>query len=228
MSVPAKVPVGLLVKVALAALAVGAVAVFVLRGVDVRGLAQQGFEWVRGAGPWVFFGTMVVLPALGFPLSLYYLAAGPAFGEQMGMPGVIAAAMSAIALNLALTYWLSHRGVRPLVEWLLRRTPYRVPKVRPDNELAVAILVRTTPGPPFFLQGYILGLAGVSFRTYMLVPFVVQSVIGTGFILFGRALMEGKGRMAMIGVLLLVAMLSGVQIVRRKLAKHDAGDAAKS
>ena len=56
----------------------------------------------------------------------------------------------------------------------------------------------------------------------------ITDVIGTGFILFGRALMEGKGRMAMIGVLLLVAMLSGVQIVRRKFAKRDAGDAAKS
>jgi len=227
MSVPAKVPVGLLVKLGLAALVVGALGLLVLRGVDVRAVVTQTLDWIRTvAGPWGFFAAMAVLPAIGCPLLAFYLPAGALFAGQMGMPAVIAASMGALAINLALTYWLAHRGIRPVVEWLLRHTPYRVPQVRPENELAVAVLVRVTPGPPFFVQGYILGLAGVSFRTYMVVSFGVQLVFGTGFIVFGKAMMEGKSGMAIFGAMLLVAMVAAVQIVRRKFAKRDAGDAA--
>jgi uncharacterized membrane protein YdjX (TVP38/TMEM64 family) len=223
MSSPAKVPVGLLVKLGIVAVALGAVAVLALRGVDVRGFAAHGFDFIRGAGPWVFFGAMAVLPAFAFPITLFYLAAGPAFGAQMTMPGVVAASMAALAVNFALTYWLAHRALRPAVEWLLSHTRFRVPQVKQENELTVAVLMRVTPGPPLFLQGYILGLAGVRFRTYMAVSVAVQGVLGTGFIVFGKALMEGKGGMAVMGILVLVAAMVLLHVLRKRFAKRDAG-----
>jgi uncharacterized membrane protein YdjX (TVP38/TMEM64 family) len=225
MSSSAKVPAGLLVKLGLAGVVVGALGVLVLRGVDIRGLAAQGFELIRGAGPWVFFGAMAVLPAFAFPITLFYLAAGPAFGAQMTMPGVVAAAMAALTVNFALTYWLAHRALRPAAEWLLARTRFRVPQVKPENEWTVAVLMRVTPGPPLFLQGYILGLSGVRFRTYMVVSVAVQGGIGMGVIVFGKALVEGKGGMALMGGLFLVATVVFVQILRKRFAKRDADQA---
>jgi len=224
-SSPAKVPVGLLVKLGLVAVAGLVVAVLLLRGVDVRGLIDQTLEWIRNAGPWVFFGAIAVLPAFGFPISLLYLAAGPAFGPQMTLPGVIAATLVALAVNFALTFWLAHRALRPLVERLLAHTQFRVPQVSPENELTVAVLVRVTPGPPLFLQGYILGLSGVRFRTYMAVSLAVQAVMGTGVIVFGKALVEGKGGMAVMGAMLLVAAAVLVHVLRKRFAKRDAGQA---
>ncbi len=224
-SSPAKVPVGLLVKLGLVAVAGVVLVVLLLRGVDVRGLIDQTLAWIREAGPWAFFGAIAVLPAFGFPITLLYLAAGPAFAAQMTLPGVIAATLVALAVNFALTFWLAHRALRPLVERLLAHTRFRVPQVKPENELSVAVLMRVTPGPPMFLQGYILGLSGVRFRTYMWVSIAVQGLMGTGVIVFGKALIEGKGRMAVMGVMLLVAASVLVHVLRKRFAKRDA-DAA--
>jgi uncharacterized membrane protein YdjX (TVP38/TMEM64 family) len=225
MSSPAKVPVSVLVKLGIAGLALGAVAVLLMRGVDVRGLAGQGFELIRRAGPWAYFGAMAVLPAFGFPISLFYFTAGEAFGEQLTMPGVVLAAWAALSLNFALSYWLAHRALRPAVEWVLSHTRFRVPQVKPENQLTVAVLMRVTPGPPLCLQSYILGLSGVRFGTYMAVSMAVQSVMGTGFIVFGKALMEGRSGMAVMGALVLVAALVLVQVLRRKFTKRNGGQA---
>ena len=225
MSSSAKVPVGLLVKLGVAGAALVALAVLVLRGVDLRGLIDQVFALVRGAGPWAFFGSMAVLPALGFPISPYYLTAGEAFAGQMTMPGVIGAALVANSVQFALSFWLAHRALRPLAEWLLSHTKYRVPQVKPENETTVAVLMRVTPGPPLCLQSYLLGLSGVRFRTYMWVSIAVQGLMGSAFIVFGKALMSGKGGLALLGLMVLVFAVAVVQLVRKRLAKRDAAPA---
>ncbi|MFT3830086.1 MAG: VTT domain-containing protein [Opitutaceae bacterium] len=224
-SSPAKVPVGLLVKLGLVALAAIVVVVLLLRGVDVRGQIDRVFAFVREAGPWAFFGSMAVFPSFGFPISPYYLTAGEAFAGQMTMPGVLAAALLANTVQFAFSFWLAHRALRPLLERLLARTSYRVPQVTPENETTVAVLARVTPGPPLFLQSYLLGLSGVRFRTYMLVSVGVQGVMGSAFIVFGKALMSGKGGMALLGLMLLVVALAAVQLLRKRYAKRDAGAA---
>ncbi len=223
MSSSAKVPVGLLVKLGVGVAALAVVAVLVLRGVDLRGLVDRLFVMVREAGPLAFFGSMAVLPAFGFPISPYYLTAGEAFGAQLTMPGVLLAALAANTLQFAFTFWLAHRALRPAVEWVLSHTKYRVPQVKSENEVTVSVLTRVTPGPPLFLQSYLLGLSGVRFRTYMWVSVLVQAVMGSAFIIFGKALMSGKGGMALLGVLVLVAALAAVQLLRKRMARRDVG-----
>lgn len=224
-SSPAKVPVGFWVKLGLVAVAAIVVAVLVLRGVDVRGLIDRVFAFVRAAGPWAFFGSMAVFPSFGFPISPYYLTAGEAFAPQMTMAGVLAAALLANTVQFAFSFWLAHRALRPLVEWVLSHTKYRVPQVKPENEVSVAVLTRVTPGPPLFMQSYLLGLSGVRFRTYMWVSVAVQGLMGSAFIVFGKAMMSGKGGLAFLGLLVLVIAIAVVQLVRKRLAKRNAGAA---
>jgi uncharacterized membrane protein YdjX (TVP38/TMEM64 family) len=224
-SFPAKVPVGLLVKLGLVAVAGLVLVVLLLRGVDVRGLIDRVFTVVREAGPWAYFASMAVFPSFGFPISPYYLTAGEAFAPQMTMPGVLAAALLANTVQFAFSFWLAHRALRPAVEWVLCHTKYHVPQVKPENETTVAVLTRVTPGPPLFLQSYLLGLSGVRFRTYMWVSVAVQGLMGSAFIVFGKALMSGKGGMALLGLMVLVFAVAVVQLVRKRLAKRDAGQA---
>ncbi|MBK8475073.1 MAG: VTT domain-containing protein [Opitutaceae bacterium] len=221
MSSLAKVPVGVLVKLGVVAVAGLAVGVLLLRGVDVRGLVTQGFDLIRSAGPWVFFASMAVLPAVGVPMSPFFLLAGPAFGAQMTLLGVAAAGAAALLVNFALSYWLAHRALRPAVEWVLSHTRFRVPQVKPENEFAVAVLMRVTPGPPLFLQSYILGLSGVRFRTYMVVSMAVQTAFFVGVTIFGKALMEGRGGLAVMGMMVLVAAGALVQVLRRRFTKPN-------
>lgn len=224
-SFPAKVPVGLLVKLGLVAVAGIVAAVLLLRGVDVRGLVDATFVRIREAGPCAFFGAQAILPAFGFPISPFYLIAGEAFAAQLTLPGVIAAAILANALQFAFSFWLAHRAMRPLVEWAMARTKYRVPQVSPENEREVAVLVRVTPGPPLFFQSYLLGLSGVRFRTYMWVSVGVQALIGSGVIVCGKALMSGKGGLAMLGLMALLFAVAIIQLLRKRMAKRDGGNA---
>jgi len=77
---------------------------------DFRALGDQLIVMIRDAGPWVFFGAMALLPAIGAPLMAFTITAGTAFANQMTMGGVLAATLFAIGMNIALTYWLARRA----------------------------------------------------------------------------------------------------------------------
>lgn len=186
---------------------------------NVRAAIEGGLALLRTAGPWVFFMALAVLPAFGFPVSVFYLAAGPAFAGTMGMGGVLLAAAAALAANLALTYWLARYGMRPTLEAMIARTKYRIPVVPSDEQAELALLVRITPGPPFFIQSYLLGLAGVRFGLYMGISWVVAFAYGSGFMVFGDALLQGKGRMIFFGASVLVAVVLAVHLLRRHFGK---------
>eukprot|EP01031_Cornospumella_fuschlensis_P004859 gene4859-6078_t len=147
---------------------------------------------------------MAVLPAAGAPLMAFTLSAGEAFGAQLSMAGVIVLALTMIALNLALTYWLARYALRPLLTNLVTRYGYKIPSITKKNALSVALVVRLTPGPPFFLQGYILGLAEVPFRLYMMVSWLCVMPWAVGAIVMGQGILNGNFKVAATGLGLIV------------------------
>ena len=184
-----------IIRLAVAAVVVAVVCLLVLREVGVARL----IEWfdlfvatIRDMGPWVFFAAMVVLPAIGAPLMAFNLVAGEAFAPQMTMPGVIVTVAAAIAVNLLLTYWLARYALRPLLTRLVMRYGYSVPRVTKENALMVALIVRLTPGPPYFLQSYLLGLAEVPLRLFMLVSWLAVLPIAISAVVLGKAAREGN------------------------------------
>ncbi len=211
-----KLPV-LKLAVGVAVIAVGAIAV--LRGVDVRGAIDQGLEIIRGAGAAVFFAAMALLPAVGVPASVFTLTAGPVFGPKLGMPLVVALSVAAMMFNIVFTYFLARRAMRPVLEKLIQRLGYKLPDVPKEDMLDLTIIVRVTPGSPFPVQNYLLGLARVPFGMYVAVAFVVQAIYTPAFVLFGDALLQGKGKMVMIAGSLLVVAVVGTHWVRKRMTK---------
>lgn len=224
-SVPApaarKVPV---LKLALLAVVLAAGAGLLLRGVGLAQLVawfDQFVALIRDMGPWVFFAAMALLPAAGAPLSAFNLVAGEAFAPRLTMPGVIITVSAMIALNLALTYWLARYALRPMLTRLVERYGYAVPRIDAKNALTVSLLVRLTPGPPFFFQSYLLGLAEVPFRLYMIVSWLAVLPIALSVVLLGKAAREGSlGKIFAVLGLMVVAVVA-VQIVRRRVAKRE-------
>ncbi|MBI2496504.1 MAG: VTT domain-containing protein [Opitutae bacterium] len=186
---------------------------------NVRASIDAGVNLLRDAGPLAFFSAMAILPAGGVPLSIFTLTAGPAFADRLGMPGVLLAAGVAIAVNLALTYWLARYGLRPWLEQMISRTRHKIPVVVPEEQAELTVLLRITPGPPFFLQSYLLGLAEVRFATYLWISWLISFIYATGFIIFGDAVLQGKGKVAFIGLSILVAVALGVHLLRRHYGK---------
>jgi len=213
-----KLPV---VKLGLVAAALGVGAVAVLRGADGPALVERGMAMIRSVGPVGFFAAMAVLPTVAVPMSLFTITAGEAFAAQMSLGGVIAVALVVLALNLALTYWAARYALRPALTGLLKRYGYSVPRVTPDNALAVTLLLRLTPGPPYAVQGYVLGIAEVPFGLYMIASWLCQAPWVVGFIVFGQGLLKGNFVLAAKGLGVLVVVVIAVQWARKRFAKRE-------
>jgi len=178
-------------------------------------LAEQGVMWVRSLGAPMYFLLMALLPAAGCPLSVFTLTAGPVFAPTLGMPVVLLLVWLSLAVNLALTYWLARYALRPWLEKLCRWLGYKLPQAAPADQRSLVILVRVTPGPPYVLQSYLLGLAGISFPTYFFISWVITSSYACAFVLFGDAVMQGRGRTALMAIMLFAALTVAVQLLRR-------------
>lgn len=205
----------LLLKLAVLAVAGLAVLALVVRGVDLMGWLQQALALVQQAGPVAFFSAMAVLPAVAVPLSPFSLTAGSVFAAELGMPLVIALALLAITINMVGTYFLASRALRPVLEKLVARLGYKLPQVEEGDAADLIVILRVTPGVPFPVQNYLLGLARAPFGQYLLISCAVQWSFNTAFILFGDALLHGKGKLAMIGLGVLLALTAGTHLVRR-------------
>ena len=211
-----------IVPLAIAAAAGAVAAYFLLRGVNFRAAEEQGIGIIRSVGPWAFFAGCAILPAFGAPLTVFTITAGEVFAPMMTLGGVIAATMFAIAVNLALTYWLARYALRPLLARLIARYGYSIPSVTSENAVSVTLALRLTPGPPFFIQSYILGMAEVPFRMYMLLSILCHLPWGIGTIVLGKGIFNGNFKLVLYGVGVLVVATIVVQRLRKVYASRSA------
>jgi uncharacterized membrane protein YdjX (TVP38/TMEM64 family) len=184
----------------------------------VKAWLDEGVRHLREAGPAVFFLGMALLPAVGFPLSPFTIVAGPVFGPTMGVGSVIAFAVLAVMANVALSYWLAARALRPLVARLAALLGYRLPVTEARGAWQLTTLVRIAPGLPFFMQSYLLGLMRVPFAAYMVMSTLVPAAYLGALILGGDALWQGRGKLLLVAAGLLGFIGAGVHL----LHKHQA------
>lgn len=216
MNEPAKKPDrALLLKLGAVAVVGLGVAVLVVLGLDLRALVDQGLTLIRGAGPAAFFTAMVVLPACGVPMLAFSLPAVSLFAEKMGTVPVLVISLLCMTANLILTYALARRGLRPLLAKLVTRLGYKLPQVEASDATDLIIILRVTPGIPFFAQNYLAGLADAPFGKYMLVSCLIAWPMNVAVMLFGDALLHGKGRVALVSFSLMLALAAGTHLVRR-------------
>jgi uncharacterized membrane protein YdjX (TVP38/TMEM64 family) len=173
-------------------------------------------------GPGAFFTAMALPPAAGAPIFVFYLIAGTAFATTLGMGGVLAATGAALAVNLSLTYWLARYGLRPWLEQMIARTRFKIPPLDAADHAELTVILRITPGPPFFVQSYLLGLAGVRFGTYLWISWAIAMAYASGFIVFGDAILHGQARVAVMGLSGLVAVSLIIHFLRRHYGKKSA------
>ena len=128
---------------------------------------------VNGA---VAFALLVVLPLVGFPVSVLHVAAGIRFGTAWGL--VLVA--GSIVLQLLASYALVHVWRKKFARWL-EPVRKRIPETAHGTMCLFTMLL---PGVPYFAKNYVLPLLGVPLRTYLLwcIPtHVVRSVVGVAF-----------------------------------------------
>ncbi len=174
---------------------------------------------LREAGPGVFFVAMALLPAVGFPLMAFTLAAGPVFGPTLGTGWVIGWSLTSVMVNLLLTYWLANRAFRPLATRLLAWFGFKLPENTSSGAWQLALIVRLTPGPPFWVQSYVLGLIRVPLVPYLVVSMLVMAGFIIALVAGGEAAFQGNGRLAIVAVSVLLICVAVLQLLRKRTAR---------
>jgi uncharacterized membrane protein YdjX (TVP38/TMEM64 family) len=176
------------------------------------------------AHPALMFLAIALLPLVGVPASPLLIAAGVRMGTARGF----ALALAGLIVNFTLGYWLSRRWLRvPMARWLTRRG-YSIPKLAAADEIPFILLFRVTPGMPLVIQNYLLGLAEVNFRRYLVISVAVQSVYALGFVWLGQSLQQSSAWKLLLGVSALVALGLVIALFRRWLARRRSGAAPEA
>jgi len=168
---------------------------------------------VGNANPGLLFLAIAILPLIGFPASPLLIAIGIRLGTATGMLFVGAAYL----INFTAGYWMARSWMRaPLGRWLERRG-HSIPKVAPADETQFILLLRITPGPPLFMQTYLLGFAQVNFTRYLILSLLVQMFYVFAFLSFGQSLNNNAAWHAILAVALLIGIALAVNLLRRWL-----------
>ncbi len=139
----------------------------------------------KDTSAFLFIGLMAVLPILGFPLSLFLLAAGAKFG----IAGGIAVTAATMPLHLIAAYLLA-LWMRPHIRRLADRTPYDIPHVPDKKMISFTTLFFVLPGIPYALKNLLLPLGGVPFRYYLPIGWGVQCAMAVPFLGVGGSMAQ--------------------------------------
>ncbi len=168
--------------------------------------------WIENARPVPFFIAMAALPAIGLPLTPFFLLAGAVFDLHIALPGT----MLALVANLVFCYFVGQAALRRRLTRLFERFGYTLPDFHAETGSSLRRAVRFTatvklaPGIPTFVKHYGLGAARVPFAVYVAVAMVISGGYAIALILVGDSLFEhelGPGTIALAVAIVLAIIV---------------------
>ncbi len=173
-----------------------------------------------------FFVAMTLLPALGFPLAPFYVAAGTTFGVRLGLIG----SAIAVAVNLSLCYVIARSGLRTRIRAVLRRFHGRIPDVAAKRtSLQITIFIKLAPGIPAAIKHYLIALAGVPFPLYFVICMLFAAAYAVPLIVLGESLFDHDvGAVAIAAAAAAVLAAVGWWWHTHRRRRSSASDAARA
>ena len=190
---------------------------------------KMGVDWSSLKGAWTklndylvknpgaLFIALVILPGFPVPISALLFTAGVVWRHEPVM--AVSLSVLAISLNLTWTYWLAVGPARRLVEKMLSATAIQIPDLPRGDHLKLILVLKLTPGIPFFFQNYLLGFLRAPFTLYLPISILCNGIVGAGVVLSGVGLADGKLMSAITGVSLIAVSVVLTQLIYRRLAK---------
>ena len=134
----------------------------------------------------LFITLMVVLPVVGFPISVFLIVGGIKFGILWA----ILLWLAVLPVHAVIGYYVARWARGPLERFLSDRMGYHIPQIPENNTAMFSFLFLAIPGIPYAGKNYLLALAGVPFRYCVLMNCIVQSALGMPFIVLGKSAAE--------------------------------------
>lgn len=152
-----------------------------------------------------FIAGFLILPLLGFPISILLVLAGVKFGLWGGM----ALATVGVFFHNFAAYHLVKRWFRERFKSWMDRGGHKIPDMRGQNQIWFTVLFATVHGPPYFLKLYLLALTDISFRIYLWVGVPVYLLFCLVPVGAGSAVMEVNTTMlyGIVAAITVIALL---------------------
>ena len=170
------------------------------------------------ANPGLLFVALVLLPGFPVPSSALLVAAGIVWRDHPVL--ACGGAVLAFALNMTWTFGLAAGPGRRVVERFLATTTLRIPELPRGDHLRLILIMRLTPGMPFFVQNYVLGFLRPPFRLYILLSLLCNAPIVCGLVLSGAGLANGRLLPLLVGLTVIVLTVVLTHTARRWLARR--------
>lgn len=163
-----------------------------------------------------FFVLLAILPAAGFPLSVFCLLAGMKFGVFWGSLTIGAA----MVIHLLIAYWLGQSFLKqPLHNWLIRRG-YPVREVPEHHQLKFAVTFVAIPVIPYAAKNYLLAMSRLRLRYYLGVTWTLQMLYSIPLVAITGAVQDNNPFILAAGLVLLL-MVWGISRWARRSANRD-------
>ena len=163
----------------------------------------------------LYLGT-AFLPGVGFPLTPFMVAGGVVYGRDFGTFGAILITQSAILICMVWSYFVAAYPFRRLIESIIRAFGFAMPALTRTGYIQAIFLVRATPGIPFQVQNFSLGVTRAPFWLYLLISTPVSVCYTSGFVISGTAILEGNVLRIVYGVVIIVLVSAVVRYVYRR------------
>ena len=209
-----------LAAVAACVLAVALAAAWSL-GLD-PGQLKEAWRWLEQwliANPALLVLALIILPGLPVPSSALLVAAGVVWRDHPIL--ACTTAVSALALNMVWTYAFAAGPGRKRIEHLLAESEVKIPALPRNDHVRLILILRLTPGIPFFVQNYALGLLRPPFRLYVLVSILCNAPLVCGLVLSGAGLATGNLLPLLAGISLVVLAVIIAHTLRNRLNRRN-------
>jgi uncharacterized membrane protein YdjX (TVP38/TMEM64 family) len=151
----------------------------------------------------LFIVLMIFLPLAGAPLSAFIFPLGVKFGLVKGMLIL----ESIIPLHFILAYILAVYLRRAIEKFLVKKKKYQIPTIPEDKMLLYSVLFLACPVFPYAIKLYILPLAGLPFRYYFWLNWLIQGTLCIPFVLLGKSAADLDKSTSMANILVFVLVL---------------------
>lgn len=182
-------------------------------------MRQMLVDLLRKVPPPLFFIAFIIGPAMGIPLTVFYLTAIPVMGASHPAIGVMFGWI-AVMMNMVITYALARGILHPVIERVIRNRDLSIPKIRPENEWKVVLAFRLSP-MPFFLQNYILALGHAGWKTYLGLSMLIQGTIGLAVMVVGESILTGGLGYVLLALFFLLLLNLLFDAIRKRLNSED-------
>jgi uncharacterized membrane protein YdjX (TVP38/TMEM64 family) len=175
-----------------------------------------GFILNQDTHPLLFIGLMLLLPMMGFPISVFLVLAGLKFGIVIGM--IITALM--IPLHLVVAYLVAGSWLRTHLVAYLDKKNRRLPQVPASRVMLFTFVFMVVPSLPYAVKNYILPLSGVPLRHHLTVGWAGQLTICIPFIGLGGSMAQANYTITLVCVVIIVAGYIGIKAIKRRLGRY--------